>query len=168
MTPNPEPQPDPAPGQGPEARANSVGDGKAKPAPRAASRRPRVGDALVEDGAITQAQLDRALAEQRTGSRRLGELLVDQGTISSATLVRALGRTLGVKGCQLRHGLVDPALLKLLPEEEWTRLKAIPMFNVQGTLTVAMAEPQSLPSIDRLRQMTGLRVRPVLALEANI
>ncbi len=143
-------------------------DASAKPVARFQSRRPRVGDALIEDGAITQAQLDRALAEQRTGSRRLGELLVDQGTINSATLVRALGRTLGVKGCQLRHGLVDPALLKLLPEEEWTRLCAIPMFNVKGTLTVAMAEPQSLPSIDRLRQMTGLKVRAVLALEANI
>jgi type IV pilus assembly protein PilB len=31
-----------------------------------------------------------------------------------------------------------------------------------------MAEPQSLPTIDRLRQLTGCRIRPVLALESNI
>jgi type IV pilus assembly protein PilB len=35
-------------------------------------------------------------------------------------------------------------------------------------MTVAMAEPQSLPTIDRLRQLTGCKIRPVLALEANI
>ena len=42
------------------------------------------------------------------------------------------------------------------------------MFKVRDTLTVAMAEPQSLPTIDRLRQLTGCKIRPVLALEANI
>jgi hypothetical protein len=94
-------------------------------------KRTRVGDVLVEDGAITQSQLDRALAEQRSTSRRLGELLVEQGVINSATLVRALGRVLGVRGCQLRHGLIDPALMKSIGEEECTRLKVIPLFRVQ-------------------------------------
>jgi type IV pilus assembly protein PilB len=31
-----------------------------------------------------------------------------------------------------------------------------------------MAEPQSLPAVDRLKQLTGLKIRPVLALPANI
>ena len=31
-----------------------------------------------------------------------------------------------------------------------------------------MAEPQSLPKIDRLRQLTGCRIRPVLATASNI
>ena len=37
------------------------------------------------------------------------------------------------------------------------------MFKVHDTLTVAMAEPQSLPKIDRLQQLTGCKIRPVLA-----
>jgi type IV pilus assembly protein PilB len=134
----------------------------------APARKLRVGDALVEEGAISREQLNRALAEQRNTSQRLGEMLVGQGVISSAVLVRALARVLGVRGCHLRHGLIDPPLLKLIGEEEAQRLKALPMFKVGETLTVAMAEPQSLPAIDRLRQITGCRIRPVLALEANI
>jgi type IV pilus assembly protein PilB len=128
----------------------------------------RVGEALVRDGALSEEQLRQALAQQKSSGRMLGEMLVEQGVISSAVLVRALARCLGVRGCQLRHGLLDPALLKLIGEEEATRLKAVPMFKVHGTLTVAMAQPQSLPTIDRLRQLTGCRIRPVLALEANI
>jgi type IV pilus assembly protein PilB len=128
----------------------------------------RVGDVLVKDGAISEDQLKRALAQQKSSGRMLGEMLVEQGVISNAALVRALARCLGIKGCQLRHGIIDPALLKLVGEEEATRLKAIPMFKVRGVLTVAMAEPQSLPAIDRLQQLTGCRVQPVLALEANI
>jgi len=134
----------------------------------AGATRTRVGDVLLAEGAITPAQLDSALSAQRGGSRMLGELLVTQGVISASTLVRALGRCLGIKGCTLRHGLIDPGLVKLMGAEECERLKAIPMFKVGTTLTVAMAEPQSLPSIDRIAHVTGLSVRPVLALEANI
>jgi type IV pilus assembly protein PilB len=129
----------------------------------------RVGELLVADGVITENQLTRALAEQRSSGQMLGEMLVAQGTISQGTLVRALSKCLGIRGVTLRHGLIDPALLVLIGEEEAERLKAIPMFRVRDTLTVAMAEPQSLPAIDRLRHLTKCRkIRAVLALEANI
>jgi type IV pilus assembly protein PilB len=70
--------------------------------------------------------------------------------------------------CQLRHGLVDFALLPLIGQEEAERLMAVPMFKVRDTLTVAMAEPQSLPKIDRLHQLTHCTIRPVLAPRENI
>lgn len=159
---NPVPHPQQPPIPAPEASATS-----AQP-PLKGPRRQRVGEALVAQGAISQDQLDKALKEQRTSNRLLGEMLVEQGVISSATLIRALADTLGVPGCILRHGLVDPGLIKLIGEEEAMRLKVIPMFKVHDTLTIAMAEPQSLPTIDRLRQLTKLKIRPVLATESNI
>jgi len=134
----------------------------------AANARPKVGELLVMEGLITREQLQRALAEQKTGSRMLGELLVEKHSVPASALVRALSRCLGLKGCVLRHGLIDPSLLKLIGAEEAERLKVIPMFKVGETLTVAMAEPQSLPAIDRLKQLTGCEINPVVALEANI
>src|ERR1022692_1873986 len=128
----------------------------------------KIGDALLSQGAISAEQLTRALAEQRGTGRMLGQVLVDQGVLTGTTLVQVLGQSLGVPGVHLRHGLIDPAVMKLLGEEEAERLLAIPMFKVRDTVTVAMAEPQSLPTIDRLRQITGCRIRPVLALESNI
>jgi len=128
----------------------------------------RLGDALVEAGALSEEQLRDALREQKRTGRMLGEMLVDTGAITSATLVRVLADKLSVKGAVLRHGLIDPSLIKLIGEEECERLKLIPMFRIHDTLTVAMAEPQSLPTIDRLRQITGCKIRPVLAMEANI
>ncbi|MCC6679088.1 MAG: Flp pilus assembly complex ATPase component TadA [Phycisphaerales bacterium] len=164
MTDGPD-NPTPAPGASPGQPApRPVADAGAE---RRASRL-RVGEALLEQGIITRDQLERALAEQRGSSRMLGEMLVEQGVITSTVMVRALAKCLGVRGCQLRHGLIDPALLKLVGEEEADRLRVIPMFKVRGVLTVAMAEPQSLPTIDRLKQITGCRIRPVLALEPNI
>lgn len=131
-------------------------------------KRVRIGEALVADGAITREQLDRALADQRTNGKLLGDMLVSQGVITSQSLLLALGRSLGVACVHLRHGLIDPALLKMIGAEEAERLRAIPLFKVHDELTVAMAEPQSLPTIDRLRSLTKCRIRAVLALEANI
>ncbi|MCH8270542.1 MAG: hypothetical protein IH985_04940, partial [Planctomycetes bacterium] len=128
----------------------------------------RVGEALVSEGVITNEELETALAVQRRSGRLLGEVLVEEGVVPAGVLIRALANRLGVKGCQLRHGMIDPALLKLIGAEEAERLKVIPMFRVCETLTLAMAEPQSLPTIDRVRSLTGCKIRPVLALESNI
>lgn len=140
----------------------------AAPAGHPTPGRIRVGEALVQQGVLSEEQLKRALAQQKNSGQMLGEMLVGQGIISNAVLVRALAKCLGIRGCQLRHGLIDPALIKSIGEEEALRLKVVPMFSVRGVMTVAMAEPQSLPTIDRLRQLTGCKIRPVLALEANI
>ncbi|MHC5022374.1 MAG: GspE/PulE family protein [Planctomycetota bacterium] len=133
-----------------------------------AGERIRLGDVLMREGILTEEQLTHALAEQQTSGRMLGEVLVEQGVISSGALVRNLAAQMGVRGCVVRHGLIDPALLKEIGREEARRLRVLPMFRVHGTMTVAMAEPQSLPTVDRLRSLTGCQIRPVLALEANI
>ena len=73
----------------------------------------RLGEALVAEGIISQSQLDRILAEQRTTGGMLGEMLVQQGVIDSSRLLRFLAQQLGVPFCQLRHGLVDFSLLSL-------------------------------------------------------
>ncbi|MEQ8844439.1 MAG: ATPase, T2SS/T4P/T4SS family [Phycisphaerales bacterium] len=128
----------------------------------------RIGDVLLHSGAITEEQLGEALERQRAEGSLLGEILVQEGIISPSTLVHTLGQHLGLPSCVLRHGLVDPELLKLVPSEVAHELGVIPMFKIRDELTVAMAEPQSLPTIDRLTSMTGCRIRPVLALKGNI
>jgi len=131
-------------------------------------RKTRVGEVLINSGDLSEEQLEKALADQKQSGRRLGELLVEQGVISGTSLVRALASCLGVRGCILRPGLLDPEVLAVIGEQECERLKVVPMFLVRGVLTVAMAEPQSVPTIDRLRAMTGHEIRAVLALESNI
>lgn len=131
-------------------------------------RRVRLGEALLESGALSESELNRALRDQQKTGLRLGETLVDSGVISQATLVSALAKTMNVPGVHLRHGLIDPGLLSLIGDEEAERLRVIPLFRVRGELTVAMAKPNALPTIDRLQELTKLRIRPVFALEANI
>src|SRR3954447_26517875 len=61
----------------------------------------QLGTILVADGVLSQAELDRALKEQRLTGQPLGEILVNQGSLSGTTLARALARQHGV---DLRSG----------------------------------------------------------------
>ncbi len=128
----------------------------------------RLGDQLIKDGLITQDQLAEALARQQKTGDRIGCALLEVGAISSSALVQALAKRLNVKGCVLRHGLIDPKVAKAIPTEEAERLGVLPLFRVRDEMTVAMIEPQSLPVQDRLSNLSGCVIRPVLVLEENL
>lgn len=55
----------------------------------AAAWRP-IGAVLVEAGAIDEAQLEAALAEQKESGKRLGEILIDSGAITWNALAHAI------------------------------------------------------------------------------
>ena len=133
-----------------------------------ADKKTRIGETLVQQGILTPDDLGRALAQQKATGVMLGEILVEQGIIQASQLIQALAASLEVQGCILRHGLIDATLMKGIGEQEAERLLVLPMFKVRDVMTVAMADPQSLPKIDRLRQLTGCKIRPVLALGSNI
>ncbi len=128
----------------------------------------RLGDQLIKEGIITPEQLAEALARQAATGDRIGEALVNIGALSSGSLVQALSTRLNVKGCVLRHGLIDPKVAKSIPKDEAVRLRVLPLFKVRDELTVAMTQPQSLPVLDRIRTLTGCTVRPVLVLDENL
>jgi type IV pilus assembly protein PilB len=128
----------------------------------------KLGQLLVEQGLVSEADLLRALEAQNKDNKRLGEVLIDMGILSPKAMLSALAKQLKVKCCHLRHGLIDPAVARLVDREQAARLRVLPLFKVGNTLTVAMAEPQSLPSVDLLSAVTGCQINPVLALESNI
>lgn len=129
---------------------------------------PRIGDLLIAAGALTSDQLRTALQHQKSSRKRLGEVLVEMEVLSPRQLLAVLGEALRVPAVTLRHGLADPALLMVFGPEVCRACRSLPLFRVHGELTVAMAEPQSLETIDRLAAASGCRIRPVLALEHQI
>ena len=58
--------------------------------------RGRLGEILVGDGLITQADLDRALAEQRQSGKLLGRVLLDLGLVAQSDLLTALAKQQGI------------------------------------------------------------------------
>ncbi|MCK5270512.1 MAG: Flp pilus assembly complex ATPase component TadA, partial [Sedimentisphaerales bacterium] len=128
----------------------------------------RIGQMLVQEGHLDEEQLTAVLARQKSSGKKLGELLVEQQIVPETAVLECLSERLGLPAVQLRVGLIDPHIVDTIDKETAEKNLIIPMFKVDDTLTLAMAEPQALLVVDDLERTTGLRIQPVIALEANI
>jgi type IV pilus assembly protein PilB len=127
-----------------------------------------LGERLIRAGVLTSDELEAALSQRSSKKVQLGETLLELGFVDEETLLRFLGPQMGVPAVRLRDGLIDPAVVKLLPRHKAEALCAVAMFKVRDTLSVALAEPRNLQHVDELERIAGCRVRPVLALRSNI
>jgi type IV pilus assembly protein PilB len=127
-----------------------------------------IGEVLVEMGAISRADLEAALARQRTDGRRLGEILVAEGRITPARLADGLARRLGVPRADMRSAR-DPEIARLLDARAQRRYLAVPLgVEADGAVVMAMADPADVLALDDLRMMVGREVRPALATREEI
>lgn len=127
------------------------------------NRQYRIGDMLINSGVITQRQLDKALAEQKLTGRFLGEVLVSHGATSEEAIAQTLSEQLGLAYVDLFTMTIEPAATEIIPEDICVKHTAIPLFSVQNTLTIAMANPLDVTAIDEFQAAANCRVRPVFA-----
>ncbi len=128
----------------------------------------KLGEFLVESGLVTEEIIGRALEVQEKSGERLAQILVEKGWVPEKDLLEALGVQLGVPFVWLRSGIYDPAVACLIDADIARRLKVMPLFRVQGILYLATSDPQSVPVIDSVEDLTDLKVRPVLACSEEI
>ena len=128
----------------------------------------KIGEMLVQAEQLTKEKLAEALRRQKSSHKRLGELLVEEGMVEETTMLNCLAEHLDLPAVKLRPGLVDPLVVDTIDKELAEKHLIIPMFKVEETLTVAMAEPQALLVVDDLERTTGLRIQPVIALAGNV
>src|SRR5437899_8980497 len=123
---------------------------------------PRLGELLIEAGAIDHGQLAQALAHQRLHGGRLGTNLVELGILDERTVATVLARQMTIPSAsagQLER--CDPAALRLLRAEVAERLLAVPIREDAGKLWVAMADPTDQVALSELGRVTGRAVRPM-------
>ena len=76
----------------------------------------RLGDILVARGQITEDELQSALSFQGSQRGMLGETLVARGLITNQQLGDALSAQFDVPFCEIAPEIVNPQVVRLLPE----------------------------------------------------
>ncbi|RLJ00770.1 MAG: type II secretion system protein GspE, partial [Candidatus Aenigmatarchaeota archaeon] len=74
----------------------------------------------------------------------------------------------GVSTFDLSNYIISPQVINLIPKDIALKYKVIPVFKIENTLTVAMANPNDVFVIDELAKITGCLIEPVLADEISI
>jgi len=132
--------------------------------------RKKLGDVLVEQGVITEQQLHEALEEQQGRGRRklLGQILVDLNFATEEEVMAALARCYGVPFARITPKVADPRVVEILPRDFLDSHTVLPLFLVDGVLTVAVAEPANLFLIEEIERLTQKRVQIVASTAADI
>src|SRR5437667_7342874 len=132
-----------------------------------------LGQVLVKRGLLTQEQLATAFERQRRGAQRLGRVLVELNMISETALLECLAQQFDKPLMREEElGSLEPAVVRILPEETARLNMIIAIERSARLLVVATADPLNVLALDEVRRVTGLdvdfRIAPVAAIQTAI
>jgi len=128
----------------------------------------RIGELLLKEKRITPAQLQEALAYQKTNGGKLGYNLVKLGFVKDEEITALLSKQYGVPSINLTQFEIDAGIIKLIPAETAHKYQIIPLSRAGATLTIAMTDPTNVFAMDDIKFMTGYNVEPVVASETAV
>ncbi len=128
----------------------------------------RLGAMLVSSGLITEDQLQKALATQKSEGGRLGSILVKMGIVQEDKLMTFLSKQYGVPYVDLGKFEINPAVIKHIPADVAQKYRIMPINRTGATITIAMVDPSNIFAIDDIKFMTGYNVEAVVATEGAI
>jgi len=117
--------------------------------------RKRLGDLLVEEGIVSEEQIQQALNAQRSTGQKLGDALIDLGFITEKQMLDFLSQQLGLPLIDLGRAPVDAEAVQILPEVHARRLRAMVFARNGDTLRVAMSDPADLFIQESLMNLLG-------------
>jgi type IV pilus assembly protein PilB len=132
------------------------------------NRSSHLGEQLINDGLISQEQLNTALVRQTQTKKRLGETLLQLGYIAPKTLGRYLEAATKCQFIELADWPIDMDVAQRITELRARRLQALPIKDRGGDILVAMSDPLNLGVIDEMAALLNRRITPVLAFEADL
>ncbi len=132
----------------------------------------RIGEVLLEGGAITHDQLSIALREQKNSSKLLGAILIDLGFVTDSIVRDALTLHTGQQSIDLSGAVLDAESIKIVDQALARRHTVLPLSydKEQNHLTLAMADTYNIVALDQIRAQndSSLRITPILASEEAI
>ncbi|MCP1144176.1 ATPase, T2SS/T4P/T4SS family [Lysinibacillus endophyticus] len=131
------------------------------------SSRKRLGDLLVDAGAITSEQLDYALTT-KSREEKIGDFLIKQKIITEQQLIEVLEFQLGIPHVHLNQFTIDPELLHLVPAELAKRAMVMPIRRDRNKLFIAMADPMDYFAIEEVRMATGCQIETSIAAKDDL
>ncbi|MCP5215949.1 MAG: Flp pilus assembly complex ATPase component TadA [Pseudomonadales bacterium] len=131
-------------------------------------RKLRLGDLLVQAGAITEEQLMTALTEQKKSGMRLGRALISMGYVDEDKLLNILSQQLKLPYIDLKNFNFDEDLVRRLPETLARRFRAVILKKQGGGLLVGMSDPMDIFAYDEISRVLGVSVEQAVVRESEL
>lgn len=128
----------------------------------------RLGQLLMRAGIITDQQLNDALEVYRATGSPLGRVLVDLGYASQGAILSVMAKQIGIEYIDFSERRPESDAIAAVPKELAQRYILMPVSITDGTLLVAMADPQNVLALDDLRILTSYDIKPAISTKDDI
>ncbi len=123
---------------------------------------------LVRDGLVTYDDIEHATELAIAQNTNIGQILINTHMIEEDVLMKFLEEKLHTPFVDLENYSIDKKCLDLVSYKDAIRFKILPLFIIEDTLTIAMADPMDLFSIDKIMKLTNKNIDPVISSEKSI
>ncbi len=123
---------------------------------------------LVRAGLVAYETIEQAQEIANAENINIGQVLINSGTLSEETILKFLEAKLHIPYVNLDDYTIDEKCLKYISANDAKKYKIIPLFKIEDTLTVAMADPLDLFAIDKVIETAECSIEPVVSSETSI
>lgn len=128
----------------------------------------RIGDLLVQLGALTTEQLEKAESVRQAQGGLICGSVVKLGLISEDDLLNALAQHYGLPTTKLEDIEVNETVSSLIPGDLCNKHYLFPLELNKNVLTVVMVDPSNILALNDIKFITGYDIQVVLAPEAQV
>jgi type IV pilus assembly protein PilB len=132
------------------------------------AERKKLGDLMKEAGLIDDFQLEAALSHQRNWGGKLGSILIELEFAREEDIARVVAEKLNIPYVNLFEPELSVDITKMLKADMAKKFGVIPVRKEANTLVLAMSDPMDIETMDNIRFITGLTIKPVLAMASEI
>lgn len=124
---------------------------------------------LVAKGLLTEDIIKKALAISAQTHELLVEVIVNLEFLPKRTAYEEQADIFGVPFVDLETYIYNPAVVSLIDDKMVRELEVFPLFCIENSFTVAMADPSDITVLDRLTSALGkFTIEPCLAARKDI
>ncbi len=128
----------------------------------------RLGEILVQQKLLSEEQLGLALADQKRTGRKLGRVFVENGYVTEEQISGALARQLDIPYINLKFYNTSPDVVRLLPETQARRFRALVLEERGAALLVGMSDPTDLFAYDEIARLLKKTVELAVVTETEV
>ncbi len=127
--------------------------------------RKRLGELLIEAGALTEAQLETALSGQKKSGLKLGQYLIQSGILKENIIIDSVSQQLRIERYTPDKHPYEDRIDSFVAEELAQRHHLVPLSKRGHLLLIAMTDPMDINALDAVEIATNLEVEPVICSE---
>ncbi|MBI4550604.1 MAG: hypothetical protein HY714_06725 [Candidatus Omnitrophica bacterium] len=132
------------------------------------SPRKKLGQILIDQGVLSQENLEKALEVQKKEPGLLGQILIRMELVKEEDIVIALATQFNYPYLAIQNFIVNAEAVKAVPATLAMKYSFLPIDKVNHILTVVMADPSNEDAIREIEAVSSCRVQAFVGTVSEI